>query len=228
MELAPIAISHFKSILDITKVPYIRTTGNALFDPLEDKWCSGGSFRVFLSNNSESSDSVVPITFFIETQLERYRSKASEEGYFKIKLGRLEKFVSRVSGRHSIMAMYFAAENKFYFKPMLYLFNYLDAIRKRDAKSTYSTSYDHTIRFEPKPEDIEKYENKRWSAPSGEESVFFTTPFSRNSGSIEIKHKRPLYFTEDEVVEFLTKNQEYESMWKLKQKTISRIINRGD
>lgn len=228
VDLRQEAISRFKAILDESKVAYLRTTDDVLFDEATDKWCTGGSFKVYLSNSSESANNIVPITFFVETQLKRFRGKAAEDGYFKVKLARLENHVSKQQGRTAMMAMYFGDEKKFYFKSVKNLLSYLEATRRdeKGRKASYLFNKEHAVRFDPKPENEEKYDSMALEI-GGKEQCFRTT-FSENMGHIQIDHENPLYMTEPEIVHTLKTHQQYEEMWKLKQKTISRIINRGE
>lgn len=218
------AVTRFKGILEAKGVPYVRTTDDPLFDDVQDKWCTGGSFKVYLSSSS-STGNAVPVTFFIETQLKRYKGKASPNGYFKVKLGKMRQYVSREQSKLAIMAMYFGDEDVFYFKAVRSLYNYLDAVQKRDSSVARSIMADFAIRFDPKPEHQERYEApvKTFGNPG-----YFTTSLGNNQGIVYVEHFHPLYFTESELNKSLETNQQYDPMWKLKQKTVSRIINRGE
>lgn len=192
-------------------------------------------YTVFLSSSDESPEK---LNIVLSSQ-ESFGEVGTFSGYIMASLGTIDDALSKSDITNSLFCAFSEKENKLIFKPIVYMMKYWNSIELHAKRRPYP------IRIDPATkEELEinrasrvdaglKVNPCKEVAPSpykrSKEKIngFYSFVLSYNSklfNKLEILHKKIFVIMQNEMKTFLSKYNNYPSMWKLKFKTTKNIL----
>lgn len=192
------------------------------------------TYRFFINSEAFDPSPIINAQVILSVQDSRERHKKPEEnpkGYLKLDLRKFSLVVPRWSGAMNIVAFYIEDEDKLFFKNANIIHAYAEAISRNKSRKTATGTVVsnglqlqgglHYMKFTP---DMESRLGSEYVNP---ERMPETTMHNEISyGGRSIKTEEPFVFNEEEFIRMVGQFTEYPDIFKLKFKTIKRIMER--
>jgi len=221
-----------ESILDKSKIYYIDESKSILLNNnVINRHMDLDTYKVFYWDTNVQTKPI-PSQIIINIQNSRsmdYKPDSNPHGYLKINLKKFLLTVPRWGGGTPIVAFYIEDEDKFFFKTTDVIHAYIEAAIKGKTKDKkVFVPAHHIIQQGIKyikllPDNPAKYsyyfEDANMKNNSNKK---YRTSFITQSIATEF----PLLFNEEEFIELMGKFNNYPDIFKLKYKTLTRLLER--
>jgi len=225
------AQARFYKMLDDCKLYYYKENG-ILARPGYGYYTPRISVLLSVNAVTDTGIKLTKIYLVFSPQTSFHKNTKSKKGYILANLNSLHSSFSMREAMNSIFCTYCIDEDKFLFKPVIWLLRYYEVLSpvarsNRDKKPYAKYQF---IRVEPKakppdPRHPGSGALQPWQAytPPGPPYHFFFE--NRTDG---ITHKEKMLFTEAEFTKFLNEHNSYPDMMKLKFRLAMNLLTEGE
>jgi hypothetical protein len=223
------AQDRFEKILKENHLLFANLTSIANFD--NPGW-DFPRYDVFWSSSSYRPSEIEIIRFYLWPQKDLSKSSLCKHGYIKgLQVKELIRNIPEASVSRSILAVWSCEDNKFFFKPLIYIKSYMKKVLY-DKKGKEKVSRKGVIRLVPATKEEAKEISKKYNftfSPIEKNEHYADTKYYLHLGVLTIQHKKHTLIEENELFPVLANYANYSDDWRIRFKAGINILNKiGD